>query len=185
MNKIVGNNDSNWEEKISNQKLYERNFFLEIPIKPELNPPKSDKKTDEMRNNRTFLLFDNEIKIANYWYRYVYQKELGLNTRNKTNLKKHSIQYFLKMFNGNRPWLHSGFAMNINVENELKLSKPWIFGEYKNSTNRDCINLNDLHKLQEVNTLADIQLIEPNLNIYPQYTSKWFNNNTRAKILYP
>ena len=75
-----------------------------------------------------------------------------------------------------KPWLY-GVSYNIDTESNLKSI------DYQNS--RDCINqpiynqLNDLNR----NAVFDIYKDHVTCNYYPNVTSKWFNNQTKAKLI--
>jgi hypothetical protein len=177
------NNTMDWEQKISNEKIYERNFELHMPTVPVLNPSLLDRQRYREVNikNKNMLIdlsIEDETFLANYWYVYIYQNKKGLNVRNGGNIvPKYSLDWFLKKFNGNKPWLETSIR-NINHDSELRIHKPNIYSGYLTTTNKDCIKISDIKKLDKINTLANIKLIEPNKGIYPTYTPKWYNNFT-------
>jgi len=165
-----------WDQKISNELIYERNHLFIHPPYFSVNPPLSDNLRNIKTNSKSFLNITktNEEKLANYWYTYIYKNKPGLAVRNyKSNEVLESLESLTYKF-PNKPWLE-GITYNINIENILK---------YNNYTCRDCINLKELNNLYKKNMEASINMIDKyfgNSNIYPNNTKKWFNNNTKAK----
>jgi len=172
MAELRPNNNTIWEQKISNELIYERNFLLEMPIMPVLNPALIDNIANEKYNSKTFLSLsdENELIMANYWYYYIYKNKKGLNTKGRVNIRQHSLKYLLKKFNNKKPWLE-GINKNIQYESFLQFRN-------RQPLNRDCIPEEEMKQINKQNLIANIKLIEDNNNIYPLYTPRWFNNKS-------
>ena len=156
-----------------NNLIYSRNLLIKNPPHPILNPPLVDNLRNESSNSLEFLNIspENELYIANYWYIYIYKNKEGLNFENNM---QHSLKWFNNKF-PNKPWLE-GIKYNITHENKLI--------DYSKAISKDCLEMKDIYKIEKENTKANIKMIDiyfNNSNIYPNYTKKWFNNNTGPK----
>lgn len=174
---LNNNYNSIWDNKISSQKIFDRNLLLNPPLQPKLNPPLIDKVRNESKNSGTFLNISPKIErdIANHWYYYIYKnpKTVRISNKPKTIKLRSLIQKY-----PNRPWIH-GITYNIDNDTFVKY-------EYKNN-NHDCISFETLEN-ENINSIkSSIKMMNKYFSIsnnYPNQTKNWLNNTTKAKNNY-
>ena len=163
------NSQCTYVPKINNEKLFERYVNIThqpyVSTRPYMAPPLSDKITTNF--NKPILLMDRKMeeKMANKW-----------NNEINNVLSFQSLDYYTRRY-PDRPWI---FYNGVNVQRESQLYSLDYFNP------RDCINDITIKELNKYNLKASINIMNKyntmhNYNVYPMYTKKWFDNNTKAK----
>lgn len=172
-----------WDQRISNEPIYKRNTFPnQPPILFTQRPMNTNQyyTDDNINKNNNWLITDN---ITNQGL-YNYMKNYDNSFENNKNYNK--IGVWENQFNDNsnstsnfniNPSLY-GVKYDINKESKLKSIN------YQNS--KDCINSTVSNNLKNLNKTAMKQIYNNSFvicNVYPNHTNKWFNNQTKMKLL--
>lgn len=168
-----------WDQRISNEPIYKRNTFPnQPPILFTQRPMNTNQyyTDDNIDRNNNWLITDD---ITNQGL-YNYMKDYDNSFENNKNYNK--IGVWKNQFNSNsnsniNPSLY-GVKYDINKESKLKSIN------YQNS--KDCINSTVSNNLKNLNKTAMKQIYNNSFvicNVYPNHTNKWFNNQTKMKLL--
>lgn len=142
---------SNWDQRIPNEPLYERQFLIERPpIIPQDRPHNTSLCMPTCRSPASvpYLLMDHgaEKDAMNYWYYHVVNnndKGVNIGCPRDKSLDEMTQQY------PNRPWLHST-QRNIDHDSYLSRQPP---------NRRDCVDDVIQHDLNVMNRNADQALL--------------------------
>lgn len=173
------NANCEWDQRIPNEPIYERNFLLHrAEIISQERPINSDQCT---LGNKPWLLLNRkqERDMANWWLDNVYntavrrdRKHAGLATKKRSN---HTLKTLLQQY-PDRPWLH-GIHKDITAESQLRNIN------YYNP--KDCILPCIRHDIELFSRVRDEAFTRDliNQNQRPVNEYKMWNNVTSPRML--
>lgn len=113
--------NQNWDQRIPNEPLLERQFLIERPpIIPQDFPRNTSQCTPAVYNNRPWLVMnrDSEGEMMDYWhYNVVNSNVKGVAVKDK-NKDEQNLEKLTKKY-PDRPWLH-GIHRNIVRDSQLR-----------------------------------------------------------------
>lgn len=149
---------SSWDQRIPNEPLFERQFFVQQPpIIPQDGPMSTTQCLPADYYGRPWLLMSKNVEsdMMNYWRTHTACPLDGINTkcnskkRNKCECERKGLDQMIAKY-PDRPWLR-GIRKNTDQESLL-------FGQH-NLASKDCITRSDRKKLQKDNRLADTVML--------------------------